>query len=346
MTSASYDLFLAIAAENADFLDVVLDEFDPVAIVPTTPGQPDDQLAQEQQLARLERRAEFLDIALDDLNKEKTGGQPASSRLRTPSRSPRRAPRLATGDPRRSATQWSSMRPGKVGQPTAIEIADDDDELVDINLTSEGIDLSIIGDTECADTEASEEEVTEATLAKPTLPAEDADIDDIGLHKEFIHEGGATPPWRRAQYKLLSPPPSTARPSQAPSLSFPLGCVSGRRDHVPAYEQVLLRAEFAVAKAYGIPWADRGPPAPPPGPNRFWRGQAHREGSEGGKARWANRGGKHKDYYAALARQNLLPKTLGGDSISSTQRFASRLNVVFNQRLKLRTVQKHVCANS
>jgi hypothetical protein len=352
MASESYKLFLSIASENAHFLDIALDDFEEYTAPPATPAD-----IEAHKVARLQRRADFLDAALDDMKTGDSSGlrtpRPAASGgLRTPSRSPRRTPRreprVAPGGSRSSASTKSSQRPAKVVLPPDVEIIDDDDEPV---FEDEAIDLSI----KDADTEASDNEATDlAATVDPTVPADDSDNCD--LDNDVIPRGPSDdsehnipevepgPPWRRADKAPLPPP--QGRPSQAPSLVFPLGCVSGRRDHVGSYEQVLLRAEASVAKAYGIPWALRGPPPPPPGPDRFWRGQAHRDGSSGGKARWANRGGQHQEFYANLARQNRLPKTLGGDSISLTQRFASRLNVVFNQRLKLRTVQKHDCANS
>jgi hypothetical protein len=83
---------------------------------------------------------------------------------------------------------------------------------------------------------------------------------------------------------------------------------------VPLDEYMYLSAEAAVAKAYNLPWSQRGPPAPEADdPVRFWRGQAHRDGAQGGVQRWANRGGKHREYYGNLALQGRLRPTPGGD---------------------------------
>jgi len=92
---------------------------------------------------------------------------------------------------------------------------------------------------------------------------------------------------------------------------WPMRKEQGRR-LVSADELLSLRAEAAVAKAYGFPWPHRGPPPPKAGAaDRFWRGQAYREGKEGGNARWGNRGGKHAAFYAKLAKAGKLKPTPG-----------------------------------
>jgi len=103
---------------------------------------------------------------------------------------------------------------------------------------------------------------------------------------------------------------SSAASSSGGSI-FPLRKEQGRR-LVATDELVALRAETAVAKAYGLSWAERGPPPPKTGAaEQFWRGQAYRRGTEGGQARWGNRGGKNAAHYAKLAKAGLLKKTPG-----------------------------------
>jgi hypothetical protein len=63
-----------------------------------------------------------------------------------------------------------------------------------------------------------------------------------------------------------------------------------------------LQAEEEAARRLGIPWQERGPPGPDSGGPDYWRGQTYRTGSAGGQARWGNRGGRHREYYAELAR--------------------------------------------
>jgi hypothetical protein len=72
-------------------------------------------------------------------------------------------------------------------------------------------------------------------------------------------------------------------------------------NHSPE-ELEMLRQEAEVAHRCGVPWQERGPPGPYEGGPEYWRGQSHRPGSNGGQSRWGNRGGKHRDYYTAMAR--------------------------------------------
>ena len=65
-----------------------------------------------------------------------------------------------------------------------------------------------------------------------------------------------------------------------------------------------LRTEQGLAYHTGQRWDERGPV-----PNQatpFWRGQKLRQGACGGKVRYANRGGKNRELYAALARNGRL----------------------------------------
>jgi hypothetical protein len=136
----------------------------------------------------------------------------------------------------------------------------------------------------------------------------------------------ATPPWRQP---APLPPPLAEQPvpSRSPAellsiygKAFALGPVQGRRANLTDSELLSLLAETEVSRARGLSWAERGPPAPTgETPDRFWRGQAHREGQQGGVARWANRGGRHQEYYSNLAKAGRLRPTPGGDSISLTR---------------------------
>jgi len=73
----------------------------------------------------------------------------------------------------------------------------------------------------------------------------------------------------------------------------------GRSHDLGWHERRRLKHEEACATLYQMPWQNRGP-APKAGAERpgFWRGQAFRAGTN----RWANRGGRNKDYYAWLAK--------------------------------------------
>ena len=73
----------------------------------------------------------------------------------------------------------------------------------------------------------------------------------------------------------------------------------GRSHDLDWHERRRLKHEEACATLYQMPWQNRGP-APKAGAERpgFWRGQAFRAGTN----RWANRGGRNKEYYAWLAK--------------------------------------------
>jgi hypothetical protein len=57
-----------------------------------------------------------------------------------------------------------------------------------------------------------------------------------------------------------------------------------------------LRAEERVARSMATPWQSRGPPGPDEGGPSSWRGQQYRPGT----GKWANRGGRQKEYYTWL----------------------------------------------
>jgi len=105
---------------------------------------------------------------------------------------------------------------------------------------------------------------------------------------------------------------SAAMPAASSSAEiWPMRKEQGRR-LVSDDELVALRAETNIARAYGLPWEHRGPPPPKAGAvDRYWRGQAYREGKEGGTARWGNRGGKHSAFYSKLAKAGKLKPTPG-----------------------------------
>ena len=78
----------------------------------------------------------------------------------------------------------------------------------------------------------------------------------------------------------------------------------GRSEKITREQLRELRAEQFDAEENAVPWAERGPrgeDAP-----EFWRGQTLRPGLFGGKMRYANRGGRHREYYAELAKQGRL----------------------------------------
>ena len=75
----------------------------------------------------------------------------------------------------------------------------------------------------------------------------------------------------------------------------------GRSSDLSAEEVATLREEQQLAEDCGMTWAERGPAE---GQVENWRGQAWRAGS----GRYANRGGKNREYYRDLARRGLLKK--------------------------------------
>ena len=83
----------------------------------------------------------------------------------------------------------------------------------------------------------------------------------------------------------------------------------GRSSNLTADELEALRQEQRVAELCGMKWEERGPD----GPDRpkHWRGQALRKGVDGGKVRYANRGGKNKELYQKLAREGKFAKGQG-----------------------------------
>ena len=58
-------------------------------------------------------------------------------------------------------------------------------------------------------------------------------------------------------------------------------------------------------------WRNRGPKPPADGGPQFWRGQSFRQGHNGGQQRWANRGGRYREYYAQLAREGKIGTAKG-----------------------------------
>lgn len=85
------------------------------------------------------------------------------------------------------------------------------------------------------------------------------------------------------------------------------GATRGRSSNLSADELERLRMEQRAAEASGMSWQERGPA----GSNRpsCWRGQSLRKGADGGQVRYANRGGRNKEYYAQMAREGRLVKT-------------------------------------
>ena len=135
-----------------------------------------------------------------------------------------------------------------------------------------------------------------------------------------------TPP-RRPRQKRPADVPSPRTPSRrrVPSPHTPpLGCV--RSPHPPQYPPpqhllpgperqeaqeaeaaaaprlsrqeeylIAMQAERVLAESFGLTWRERGPPGGPTPEMPTWRGQHWREGS----GRWANRGGRNRDWYRA-----------------------------------------------
>ena len=86
----------------------------------------------------------------------------------------------------------------------------------------------------------------------------------------------------------------------------------GRSSNLSKRELARLRYEQVMARAADIPWWERGPGRV--GSDRdapHWRGQPWREGLNGGKSRYAKRGGRFKEHYAEKARLGLVGGALG-----------------------------------
>ena len=86
-----------------------------------------------------------------------------------------------------------------------------------------------------------------------------------------------------------------------------------RSNNLSQADVLRLRQEAAAAKACGIPWQERGPVGPEDGGPTHWRGQQWRSGANNGQARWGNRGGKYREYYATMARMGMVGFVKGGD---------------------------------
>jgi hypothetical protein len=74
----------------------------------------------------------------------------------------------------------------------------------------------------------------------------------------------------------------------------PSGRSTTRRTNVSLEERLDLAAERAIAEQLGLKWGQRGPPGPPDGGPKTWRGQPYKELS----GKWGKRGGVWKEYYA------------------------------------------------
>ena len=85
--------------------------------------------------------------------------------------------------------------------------------------------------------------------------------------------------------------------------------VGKSRDLTPG-EVERLRTEQHLSCTADVPWQERGPV---PGYGvEAWRGQPLRWGLNGGKVRYAKRGGKHREWYRDLAKQGVLPSQSSG----------------------------------
>ena len=96
----------------------------------------------------------------------------------------------------------------------------------------------------------------------------------------------------------------------------------GRSTDLSPEELDRLRSEKAASA--GIRWQDRGPAqsydktGKPTHDN--WRGQAWREGSQGGKQRYAKRGGKYAEYYKDLNKRGMLQPGPDGARVMKARR--------------------------
>ena len=88
----------------------------------------------------------------------------------------------------------------------------------------------------------------------------------------------------------------------------------GKSTDLSPEELNAVRAEQRSAEMCGMKWHERGPRGD--GRPECWRGQTLRKGADGGKVRYANRGGKNKEYYAQLARNGKLVKIAPGKTVN------------------------------
>ena len=101
---------------------------------------------------------------------------------------------------------------------------------------------------------------------------------------------------------------------------------TGRSTDLTPQEVARLRSEQAAAT--GVRWQDRGPVQTydqqgQPTHNN-WRGQPWREGTHGGKQRYAKRGVKNLSYYNELNKRGMLQPTRNGARVLKAPRHESR----------------------
>ena len=89
----------------------------------------------------------------------------------------------------------------------------------------------------------------------------------------------------------------------------------GRRHDLPEEEVEALRTEQGLAAACNMTWQERGPAVFDDRPGQTWRGQRLRVGSQGGLQRYANSGGKNREYYRMLARTGRLQPGPNGATV-------------------------------
>ena len=85
---------------------------------------------------------------------------------------------------------------------------------------------------------------------------------------------------------------------------------AGKRRDLSDEELTWLRMEEGFAREAGLKPHERGP-APSGKMGGFWRGQAWREGVQGGRSGFSNRAGSPREYYRRMAQLGLLKPTPG-----------------------------------
>ena len=92
----------------------------------------------------------------------------------------------------------------------------------------------------------------------------------------------------------------------------------GRRYGLPTETVEALRAEQGLSEHNKVPWKQRGPLPlryDEPVTTSAWRGQKLRTSQQGGQVRYANSGGKRREYYKMLARTGRLQAQKGGAKV-------------------------------
>jgi len=145
----------------------------------------------------------------------------------------------------------------------------------------------------------------------PPTPTSCADATDSYLL------GDTCPAQHPVVAETSSAPAAGSATAEAPSAGSSSGWrirpnTLGRSVNLSVEELAELRQEELAARGAELGWEERGPPRTGSSIDvSHWRGQEYRTGKNGGQPRYANRGGRHREYYANLARQGVVGGSKG-----------------------------------